>query len=320
MQTRRHPFVLLAAAMLTATAVIARERGIAITETVVMAAGGISASGVLVPTAGDRSLATRPIEHLGDAIPRDRAGQRSSTSSRRNCCTVLELRQYTLKPGQRDALVALFDRHFVETQEAVGMTIVGQFRDRRRSDRFVWIRGFMDMQSRYTALEQFYEGPTWAEHRKAANETMLAVDDVRLLKPSKPETAFHLDLSSRPAVGERRSALAVLAGIHALQQPANAIVMSLFEDHVVPALEGHGVRIESVFVTESARNTFPQLPVREGEHLLVWFGTLQSSRIPSAQHLENASAALAALADGPVDVLELDPTPRSLLGHARPGQ
>jgi hypothetical protein len=58
--------------------------------------------------------------------------------SERECCAVLELRQYTLKPGQRDALIALFDRYFVESQEAAGMTIVGQFRDRRRPDRFVW--------------------------------------------------------------------------------------------------------------------------------------------------------------------------------------
>ena len=63
----------------------------------------------------------------------------------RRCCPVIELRQYTLKPGQRDVLIDLFDRHFVESQEAAGMTIVGQFRDRRRPDRFVWIRGFPDM-------------------------------------------------------------------------------------------------------------------------------------------------------------------------------
>lgn len=45
------------------------------------------------------------------------------------CCSLLELRQYTLRPGQRDALITLFDQHFVEAQEAVGMHIVGQFRD-----------------------------------------------------------------------------------------------------------------------------------------------------------------------------------------------
>ena len=42
---------------------------------------------------------------------------------------VVELRQYTLRPGQRDVLIDLFDREFIESQEAEGMAIVGQFRD-----------------------------------------------------------------------------------------------------------------------------------------------------------------------------------------------
>lgn len=44
-------------------------------------------------------------------------------------CPVVELRQYTLHPGRRDALIDLFDREFVEPQEAVGMTVLGQFRN-----------------------------------------------------------------------------------------------------------------------------------------------------------------------------------------------
>jgi hypothetical protein len=41
------------------------------------------------------------------------------------CCPVVELRQYTLKPGQREVLIDLFDKYFVESQEAAGMTIIG---------------------------------------------------------------------------------------------------------------------------------------------------------------------------------------------------
>ena len=50
------------------------------------------------------------------------------------CCPVVELRQYTLYPGKRDVLIDLFDREFVETQEEVGIKIIGQFRD------FDWAR------------------------------------------------------------------------------------------------------------------------------------------------------------------------------------
>ena len=72
---------------------------------------------------------------------------------------VVELRQYTLRPGQRDVLIDLFDRELVESQEAAGMTIVGQFRDLDDPDRFVWIRGFPSMPSRARALCAFQTGP-----------------------------------------------------------------------------------------------------------------------------------------------------------------
>src|SRR5262245_51042957 len=44
--------------------------------------------------------------------------------------------------------------------------------------------------------------------------------------------------------------------------------------------------------------SFTRLPVRDGEHLLVWFGTLQGNITPSAQRLGEASAALGSLTDG----------------------
>jgi hypothetical protein len=92
-------------------------------------------------------------------------------SAAASCCAVHELRQYTLKPGQRDVLIALFEREFVETQEAVGMHLVGQFRDLDRPDRFVWIRGFPDMRARAESLQAFYGGPVWQTLREAANAT-----------------------------------------------------------------------------------------------------------------------------------------------------
>jgi hypothetical protein len=82
------------------------------------------------------------------------------------CCPVVELRQYTLHPGKRDVLIDLFDREFVETQEEVGIKIIGQFRDLDHQGRFVWLRGFPDMTSRAEALNDFYSGPVWKERRK----------------------------------------------------------------------------------------------------------------------------------------------------------
>src|SRR5436190_3267848 len=76
--------------------------------------------------------------------------------SAQHCCPVVELRQYTLHPGMRDTLIELFDREFVESQEALGMKIIGQFRDADNPNRLVWLRGFRDMPSRAQALKDFY--------------------------------------------------------------------------------------------------------------------------------------------------------------------
>src|SRR5512138_1028911 len=83
------------------------------------------------------------------------------------CCPIVELRQYLLHPGQRDTLIDLFDRELVETQEATGMTLIGQFRDLDDPDCFVWLRGFADMPARLRALHAFYGGPVWKKHRQA---------------------------------------------------------------------------------------------------------------------------------------------------------
>ena len=79
---------------------------------------------------------------------------------------IIELRQYTLHPGKRDTLIDLFEREFIEGQEAVGMTLIGQFRDLDDPDRFVWMRAFKDMPARADSLQRFYCGPVWQADRE----------------------------------------------------------------------------------------------------------------------------------------------------------
>jgi hypothetical protein len=61
---------------------------------------------------------------------------------------LIELRQYTLHPGQRETLIELFEREFITPQQDAGMTLLGQFRDLDDADRFVWLRGFASMPQR----------------------------------------------------------------------------------------------------------------------------------------------------------------------------
>src|SRR6266436_7570283 len=111
---------------------------------------------------------------------------------------ILELRQYTLHPGQRDVLIELFERAFIETQEAVGAAVIGQFRDLEDPNRFVWLRGFPDMEKHLAALQAFYGGVVWKEHREAANATMVDSDNVLLLRPAAPTSGFSLENMKRP--------------------------------------------------------------------------------------------------------------------------
>lgn len=227
-------------------------------------------------------------------------------SSVARCCPVVELRQYTLKPGRRDDLVEVFDRHLVEGQESLGMTVIGQFRDQQRPDRFVWLRGFPDMEARHDALTALYDGPIWAAHKDAANDTMLEWDDVLLLKPVRPDTAFELGADAAPSGPSN-----VVVGIHSLPRPVEADIVARFEREVAPVLKDHDVRIEGVLVTEPAPNTFTRLPVREGENVLAWFGTVKDSDHPPGW----LDGTLPSLDDEPPSILYLEPTSRSKLGN-----
>ena len=115
---------------------------------------------------------------------------------------IVELRRYALRPGARETLIELFDREFVETQEEVGMHVLGQFRDLDDPDAFVWLRGFSDMPTRKRALEAFYGGPAWKQHAGAANATMIDVDNVLLLRPL---SGLALETNGRPAPGSTAS-------------------------------------------------------------------------------------------------------------------
>src|SRR4051794_21851701 len=98
--------------------------------------------------------------------------------------SVFELRNYTLIPGRREAFIGLFEREFVESQEAVGARIVATFRNLDDPDRFVWLRGFPDMAARAQALGAFYDGAVWQAHRNEANASIVDSDNVLLLRPT----------------------------------------------------------------------------------------------------------------------------------------
>ena len=173
---------------------------------------------------------------------------------------VIELRQYTMKPGQRDIFVDVFERHLIEPQEDVGMTVIGHFRDQGDPNKFVWLRGFRDMSSRRAALESFYGSDLWYEHRDAVNETLVDSDDVLLLRPV---TGFG---NGSALAGEEAL---FTATIWPFAEPVSADTIGAFTEEIAPLLAETGATPVALLVTEPSKNDFPRLPVREGENVVV---------------------------------------------------
>jgi len=239
-------------------------------------------------------------------------------------CAVIELRDYTLRPGRRDELIALFEREFIETQEAAGARVIAQFRDLDRPDHFVWLRGFADMTARKRALEAFYGGASWATHRDAANATMIDSDDVRLLRPARPSWALatpaapraHRDADTAPA-----AALYVLT-LCALQVAPYSAFKRWFERDALPLLREAGAMPIAVFETEPALNDYPRLPVRTDGQVFAWLARVTSAAAwaLAEQRLQAQRAwrddvmpRLQAPSTRPARTLRLQPTTRSLL-------
>ena len=234
--------------------------------------------------------------------------------------TVLELRQYTLHPGRRDTLIALFEREFVEAQEDVGAHVLATFRDLDDPDRFVWLRGFADMAARGDALPAFYGGPAWQAHRSTANATMVDSDNVLLLRPLGCDQGLRTALQPRPPVAAAPAAHGVFTiTLCPLLKPADDALVHAFDQCVHPWWVGVGGDLLACWVTEPAANNFPRLPVRENEPHIAWL-TRFDDEVAQLRHaaLLRASGCLEgaewrAHLSGEATQLRLAPTPRSAL-------
>lgn len=182
---------------------------------------------------------------------------------------LVELRRYTLHPGRRDDLVELFEREFIEPQEALDMQVLLHAREPAAPDRFVWFRGFRDLPSRAPALQAFYGGAVWQAHRDDANATMVDSDDVHLLREARPGSGFAVP-SRRASIHAMPSEAIIDVTLHHFAAPVDEELQAFFADEVAPVARECGARILASYVTDPGPNEFPRLPVHEGRHVFVW--------------------------------------------------
>lgn len=245
---------------------------------------------------------------------------------------VIELRRYRLHPGARETLIDLFEREFLETQDAAGMPVLAQFRDLDDPDAFVWLRRFEDLPQRAKALHNFYGGPVWAQHKGQANGTMVNSDNVLMLRPLGDAAVPSL-LGPGP--------LPRVFGAHRPPPPADpgeagvfemttcylaprtdTAFAAWFEDTICPVLQAAGARIEGRWMVDHRENNFQRLPVREGETLFIWLLRFDGDEQRQAFHRKLAASAVWREQVQPEicrrtwrqnEVVRLAPTRRSLL-------
>src|SRR6059058_2732038 len=77
---------------------------------------------------------------------------------------LFELRQYRMRPGQRENWVRFMEEVLIPIQVSKGMVVVGSFvGEEEGSDLFVWIRRFEDEEERERLYEAVYESDHWKQ-------------------------------------------------------------------------------------------------------------------------------------------------------------
>ncbi len=118
---------------------------------------------------------------------------------------LFELRSYRTVPGRRDTLIEMFETHFLDAYQAAGARIIASFRVEGDSDRWIWIRAFIDNEARATALSGFYGSALWKRHAAECNATIEDVSDSLLLRSIGrlvPPDAPTIGIPPSPAIFE----------------------------------------------------------------------------------------------------------------------
>jgi hypothetical protein len=93
-----------------------------------------------------------------------------------------ELRQYRMRPGQRDAWVKLMDEEVVPFQTSKGMVICAMFWGEEDKDLFVWLRRFDSEEERDRLYEAVYQTDAWKNDIGPRVVELIDVEQIRVIR------------------------------------------------------------------------------------------------------------------------------------------
>ena len=199
---------------------------------------------------------------------------------------VIELRNYLLRPGQRDNFIDSFEVKIMDSLNGRRNYVLGQYRVRDAPDNFLWIRGFDDMASRKTALEGFYTSKYWEQLVNIPRKYVMNYTNVYLLKPLR---IADRKMDSTVTIGTdwfgKPKGLAVV-DFYVANEMRN-LLLEFFTTTYDSVLHAAGVKDISYWMSETAPNDYP-LPAFQDKNLLVTitFFNNQSQYIGTKSRIE----------------------------------
>ncbi len=239
---------------------------------------------------------------------------------------VLEVRNYRLKPDMLEHFIDYFEEALIPPQELTQMQVIGQFRVVDELNRFVWLRGFSDMNMRLTALKTFYGGPVWAKYGPRANEMMLEWHNVHLLRPLDAAADLMHGVNTEHIAREMaEGTISPNVGMIAIdfyqaQVGKREALINAFQSLVMPAYKREAIQIRGLFVAEMSENAYTTPVIQNEEEFVVITAyenedTYWENRDDLTQHISDTTRTF--LSAAPNSLL-LSPTLRSPLRYLHP--
>src|SRR5215470_598200 len=88
-------------------------------------------------------------------------GGRSSPSQNQEARMIFELRQYHIRPGQREKWVKCMEEEIIPFQVKMGMVILGSFTGEEDESVYVWLRRFESEAERKRLYDVVYQSDYW---------------------------------------------------------------------------------------------------------------------------------------------------------------
>ena len=187
---------------------------------------------------------------------------------------VIELRNYLMRPRHRDEFIAGFEDKIMDTLNARGNLVLGQFTVKDSPDNFFWIRGFKDMQSRLKCLKGFYSSEYWSRHVYIPQAHVINYNNVYLLKPVDILSGKRDSINYNVDWFGKQKGIAVVEFIVANERLYQ--LLNFMGTKFDPIGRTAGVRNISYWISELTPNDYPDLPAFQDKNLLVCISFYQS--------------------------------------------